>query len=218
MPESNPNVFYTWTVELSVSAPWVADGFNLEDDDAVAALLLEGRLSHCRSDEVKGRILKAPPAAEIAYEQGETPVDLPAMKALVKLSEAQRETLLAYGRGEIAWSNGPTNRALVNRDLLTRSGAVTDRGWCVLRYPGMTPFPAPSKDIVPEATYIAARLTGLSTQRLEQYVRHGLLPKSVKYDTQLENFQLINAQGSLTPLGRQVAQVLGQIPVSAEVA
>lgn len=62
--------FYKWTVEISVAAEWVADGFDLEDGDAVAAMLLEGRLSHCTSAEVKGRILKAPDRKAILREQG----------------------------------------------------------------------------------------------------------------------------------------------------
>lgn len=70
MKRKHKPAFYKWTVEFSVAADWVADGFDLKDDDAVADLLLNGRLSYARCDEVKGRIVKAPTASEIAREQG----------------------------------------------------------------------------------------------------------------------------------------------------
>lgn len=72
-PEDNVPKFYKWTVEIEVAAEWVADGFDLEDGVAVADLLLNGRLSHCRSDEVRGRIVKAPPRDEVLAEQGYGP-------------------------------------------------------------------------------------------------------------------------------------------------
>jgi hypothetical protein len=64
--------FYKWTVTLEVAAEWVADGFDFEDDDAVAAMLLNGRLSHCRSDEVRGKIITRPDPKAIRKEQGYT--------------------------------------------------------------------------------------------------------------------------------------------------
>lgn len=62
--------FYTWQVEFSVADLWVQDGFDLEDADQVADLLLTGRLSCARSDEVRARILLTPDADAIKREQG----------------------------------------------------------------------------------------------------------------------------------------------------
>ena len=137
--EPDPNKFYTWTVELSVSAPWVADGFDFEDDDAVAAMLLEGRLSHCRSDEVKGRVVKAPPKAEIQYEQGYKVPDVDAMKALVKLSEAQRERLVGHGAGTTSLCRGRLDTGLSRRKLTDDMNRPTPLGWRVLAYLGVKP-------------------------------------------------------------------------------
>ena len=137
--EADPEKFYTWTVELSVSATWVADGFDFEDDDAVAALLLEGRLSHCRSDEVRGRVIKAPPEAEIAYEQGENVPDIEAMKVLVNLSEPMRERLVGHGQGTTSICGGRVDTSLARRKLTDNMNRPTDLGWRVLAYLGVKP-------------------------------------------------------------------------------
>lgn len=62
--------FYTWQVEFSVADLWVQDGFDLEDADQVADLLLTGRLSCATCDEVRARILLTPDADAIKREQG----------------------------------------------------------------------------------------------------------------------------------------------------
>ena len=61
--------FYKWTIELEVADTWVADGFDLADDD-VADLLLRGPLSNAVEGEVRGRVVRAPSPAAIRREQG----------------------------------------------------------------------------------------------------------------------------------------------------
>lgn len=60
---------FKWTVEFEVDETWVADGFDL-DDESAAALLLEGRLSHAYSHEVKARVVKRPPGDWVKQAQG----------------------------------------------------------------------------------------------------------------------------------------------------
>lgn len=141
--ESDPNKFYTWTVELSVSAPWVADGFDISDDDAVAALLLQGQLSHCRSDEVRGRVIKAPPAAEIAYEQGAKVADIEAMKILVGMSGRMRDRLIRFaasanGADDVFARDVRLDASLEKRRLLMLDRTPTEMGWRVLAYLGVS--------------------------------------------------------------------------------
>lgn len=142
--DPNPDKFYTWTVELSVSATWVADGFNLADEEDVATLLLEGRLSHACGAEVKGKIVNAPPAAEIAAEQGETVPDIEAMRVLVKMSTAMRDRLvrfakLANGAADVFTRDAKLDAALEGRRLLTLDRTPTEMGWRVLAYLGVVP-------------------------------------------------------------------------------
>lgn len=142
--DPNPDKFYTWTVELSVSATWVADGFNLADEDDVAALLLEGRLSHACGAEVKGKIVSAPPAAEIAAEQGETMPDIEAMRVLVKLRSAARERLVRFakranGAHDVFARDAKLDAALERHCLLMMDRTPTEMGWRVLGYLGVQP-------------------------------------------------------------------------------
>lgn len=64
--------FYTWTVEIKVAAPWVADGFNLTDERAKDMVMED--LSWAREDEVRVKVLTAPGYTDIRKEQG-FPVD-----------------------------------------------------------------------------------------------------------------------------------------------
>ncbi len=127
--EADPNKFYTWVVEISVNAVWVADGFDLKDGDEVAELLLVGRLSHCRSDEVLGRVISAPDKDAIAHEQGEFVPRLVA-KGLTK---PQRAVLLARVNDRMKRVNMRVVSALCMDGLLDSDGDPTSYGRAVAK-------------------------------------------------------------------------------------
>lgn len=61
--------FYKWTVEFSVDASWVADGFDLTDERALD--MLANDLSYADAgQELKAKVIKSPSAKAIRKEQG----------------------------------------------------------------------------------------------------------------------------------------------------
>lgn len=58
-----------WTVEFEIAECWVADGFNITDEQAQD--MIERRLSCATSDQVKARVVRAPSKTAIAAAQGE---------------------------------------------------------------------------------------------------------------------------------------------------
>ena len=71
--EPNPNKFYWWTVRFGVSATWVADGFDMDDDRALQ--MLAEHLSYAQGHELRGEVLHAPDPREVAGEQGYSTVE-----------------------------------------------------------------------------------------------------------------------------------------------
>lgn len=59
---------YTWTVELTVDASWVADGFDLSDERAKE--MLNRELPFAYGHEIAAKVISAPDAERIAKEQG----------------------------------------------------------------------------------------------------------------------------------------------------
>jgi hypothetical protein len=59
---------FKWTVEFEVSDNWVADGFDLTDDRALAMLMSD--LGWATPDELGARVIKRPRDEDIAREQG----------------------------------------------------------------------------------------------------------------------------------------------------
>lgn len=59
---------YKWTVVFEVDALCVADGFNLDDDRALAMLANDLRFAH--GSELGAKVIKAPAPTAIAKEQG----------------------------------------------------------------------------------------------------------------------------------------------------
>ena len=121
--------FYEWTVKIRVTAEWVADGFDLKDGDDVANMLLSGRLSHCRSDEVIGAIVEAPDRDAILHEQGEF---IPKFVAK-ELTDPQRAALLARVNDRTKRVNARVVRALADRGLLDGDGDPTSYGRAVAK-------------------------------------------------------------------------------------
>jgi len=66
--EPNPNKFYWWTVRFGVSAIWVADGFDLDDDRAHN--MLAHHVNYASGHELMAEVLHAPDPREVAGEQG----------------------------------------------------------------------------------------------------------------------------------------------------
>jgi len=60
---------FKWTIEIEIAECWVADGFNLTNDQAQD--MIEQRLSCATSDEVKARVVKAPTKDALAAAQGD---------------------------------------------------------------------------------------------------------------------------------------------------
>lgn len=60
---------YTWTVELTVAAAWVADGFDLDSDRALRMLASELGYANMTT-ELSARIVSAPDPKLIRLEQG----------------------------------------------------------------------------------------------------------------------------------------------------
>lgn len=61
---------FKWTVEIEIDETWVEDGFDLEDDDAVADMIKGSRLGYATSQEVKSKVLKRPPDELVAKAMG----------------------------------------------------------------------------------------------------------------------------------------------------
>ena len=59
---------FKWTVEIEVDEKWVADGFDLTNDNIINRL--QDMLPFATSDEVSGKILKAPSKKAIRVAQG----------------------------------------------------------------------------------------------------------------------------------------------------
>lgn len=59
---------FKWTVELTVDETWVADGFDLTDERALA--MLAGDLSYAYGYELGAKVLKAPKKDDILKAQG----------------------------------------------------------------------------------------------------------------------------------------------------
>jgi len=66
--EPNPDKVYWWTMRIGVSATWVADGFDLDDDRAHD--MLSHHLPHAFGHELHAEVLHAPDPREVAGEQG----------------------------------------------------------------------------------------------------------------------------------------------------
>lgn len=66
--ETDPNTFYEWTVKFRVSATWIADGFDLDDERALR--MLQGDLAYAYGRELDAKVIKAPDPQHIAWEQG----------------------------------------------------------------------------------------------------------------------------------------------------
>lgn len=61
---------YRWTVVYAVDPTWVADGFDLDDERALA--MLEGDLTWATEGELAAKVIHAPNADRIRKEQGYT--------------------------------------------------------------------------------------------------------------------------------------------------
>ena len=59
---------FKWTIEIEIAECWVADGADLTDDQVQD--MIETRFGFATSDEVKARVIKAPPKAAIRKAQG----------------------------------------------------------------------------------------------------------------------------------------------------
>ena len=59
---------FKWTVEIEVDEKWVADGFDLTNDNITDRL--QSMLPFATSDEVSGKILRAPSKKAIRKAQG----------------------------------------------------------------------------------------------------------------------------------------------------
>ena len=59
----------TWTVELSVSDNWVADGFELTDERALDMLASDLTFAY-KGTELQAKVIKAPSKEQIAKLQG----------------------------------------------------------------------------------------------------------------------------------------------------
>lgn len=60
---------FSWTVKFTVSGTWVADGFNLDHERAMA--MLRGDLGYAHEFELGAQVLTAPPPQAICAMQGE---------------------------------------------------------------------------------------------------------------------------------------------------
>lgn len=60
---------YTWTVEFEVEENWVADGYQITDE--VAQDMIEESCSYAYSNEVTGRVIKAPARVDILKAQNQ---------------------------------------------------------------------------------------------------------------------------------------------------
>jgi hypothetical protein len=76
--DPDPKKFYKWTVEFEVNAVWVADGFEMTDDQARS--MLAHRLAFAHGSELKASVIKAPNPDEVAREQGYTGANDPRKK------------------------------------------------------------------------------------------------------------------------------------------
>ena len=59
---------FKWIVEIEVDEKWVADGFDLTEDNIINRL--QDMLPFAISDEISGKILKAPSKKAIRVAQG----------------------------------------------------------------------------------------------------------------------------------------------------
>ena len=59
---------YKWTVEFTVSANWVEDGFDLTDERALE--MLQSDLGYAYESELGAHVIKAPSREAILKEQG----------------------------------------------------------------------------------------------------------------------------------------------------
>lgn len=59
---------FKWTVEFEVSENWVADGFDLTDERALA--MLQNDLGYAYNHELKARVTKYASAHAVAKAQG----------------------------------------------------------------------------------------------------------------------------------------------------
>lgn len=60
---------FKWTIQIEIAERWVADGFNLTDEQAQD--MIEQRLSCATPDEVKARVVRAPSASALASAKGD---------------------------------------------------------------------------------------------------------------------------------------------------
>lgn len=58
-----------WTIEIEVDETWVADGFDIPDDDAVQFMTMRF-LPYAYGHEIGGKVLKRPPDEVVAKLQG----------------------------------------------------------------------------------------------------------------------------------------------------
>lgn len=60
---------FKWVVVFEINSEWVADGFEMTDERAANMLLND--LCHCRSTEVRAKVVVAPDKRDIKRVQNE---------------------------------------------------------------------------------------------------------------------------------------------------
>lgn len=58
-----------WTIEIAIDETWVADGFDINDDEAVQQMMAR-LLPHAYGHELGGKLIKRPPDEVVAKLQG----------------------------------------------------------------------------------------------------------------------------------------------------
>lgn len=59
---------YVWVVEIEVDAIWVADGFDIDDEEAES--MIRHRLSWAHGSELGAKVLRRPDPKQVRAEQG----------------------------------------------------------------------------------------------------------------------------------------------------
>lgn len=69
LPEGAHKDFYRWTIEVWVDPTWVADGFDLKDNDRVHNMMAH-TLPYAYGHEIGGMVLEGPDPKAVRKEQG----------------------------------------------------------------------------------------------------------------------------------------------------